>query len=163
MGTSVVKPRWDGYEPPRPGPGTCSFLPILWPEQPPLCPSLTQHQPLVPIFTMTQCPRRSGKWGNGQVGREAKAWSGSGLLRGDRQPTSLLSDLSSEKANPGTLRRNVETSLCSIGKNATPLPPMGRWDPGMGFRTQAKVLMGLLEAANCGVSQGAELAGSRPN
>lgn len=97
------------------------------------------------------------------MGSEAKAQSGSGLLRGDRQPTSLLSDLSSEKAGPGTFWRNVETALCSIGKNATPLPPMGRWDPGMGFRTQAKVLMGLLEAANCGVSQGAELAGSRPN
>lgn len=41
--------------------------------------------------------------------------------------------------------------------------PWGTGAQAWGFRTQAKELMGLLEAADGGVSQGAELAGSRPN
>lgn len=95
-----------------------------------------------------------------------QAWPASGLLGGGRQPTALGMELASEKACPGTLWRNLEAALCSIGKKYSPTPThrelvAGSW--AWGFRTQAKQLMGLLEAVRCGVSQSAELAGSRPN
>lgn len=92
-----------------------------------------------------------------------QAWSTFGPLRGGRQPTSLGAGLASEKACPRTLWRNVETALCSTGKNTAPLPPTGAKICAWGFRTQAKQLMVLLEAVKRGVSQSTELAGSRPN
>lgn len=59
----------------------------------------------------------------------------------------------------GTLWKNLDITLCSIGKNkALPLAK-GCWDLGMGLRTQAKKLMGLLEAQTV-VSARAKLAGS---
>lgn len=116
-------------------------------------------------------PKQLGvQGGQGRVGvilgRESEAtqaWSTFGLLGGGRQPTSLGTGLASEKACPQTLWRHLETALCSIGKNTAPLPPTGAEIWAWGFRTQAKQLMGLLEAAKRGVSQSAELAGSRPN
>lgn len=100
------------------------------------------------------------------LGRESeatRAWSTFGLLGGRRQPTSLGMGCASEKACPQALWRHLETALCSIGKNTAPLPPTGAEIWAWGFRTQAKQLMGLLEATKRGVSQSAELAGSRPN
>lgn len=53
----------------------------------------------------------------------------------------------------------MDTTLCSIGKNKALVLAKGCWDLGMGFRTQAKKLMGLLEAQTV-VSARAKLADS---
>lgn len=55
----------------------------------------------------------------------------------------------------------MDAALCSIGRNKALLPPKGCWDLGMGLRTRAKELMGLLEAQTV-VSARAKLAGSTP-
>ena len=51
-----------------------------------------------------------------------QAWPAFGLLGGGRQPIALGMELASEKSCPGTLWRDLEAVLCSIGKNYSPTP-----------------------------------------
>lgn len=54
--------------------------------------------------------------------RQLRPGPASGLLGGGKQPTALGMELASEKAHPGTLWRNLEAALCSIGKKHSPAP-----------------------------------------
>lgn len=72
----------------------------------------------------------------------AQAGSTFGLLGGRGQPTSLGVGLASEKACPRTLWRNLETAVCSIGRNTGPLPPTGSRDLGMGLQNSGQAANG---------------------
>jgi hypothetical protein len=66
--------------------------------------------------------------GSEQMGKEVTGSpSASDFSEAEATPTPF-SELASEKAGPGTLWKNLETALCSIGKNTAPLPPKGHWD-----------------------------------
>lgn len=103
------------------------------------------------------------RWGWMRRQGGTQAWSARRLLRGRGQPTSLGSGLTSEKACPGTLWRNLEPALYSRGKNTAPTLPMGTWNLGTGRQISGQVANGASGGCKTGVSQSTELAGSRPN
>lgn len=55
------------------------------------------------------------------------------------------------------------STLCSTDKITAPLPASGSWDPGVGLQNSGQGANGASGGLNHGVSQSAELAGSRPS
>ena len=99
------------------------------------------------------------------MGKEAmQASSTCEFLGSGRQPTPLWPGTCFQEGLPwNTLEESGDSSVHHRQKTQPRSHPRRAEIWARGFSTQAKELMGLLEAVKRGVSWSAELAGSRPN